>query len=78
MPKDGGEVLQIRTKKAIGFGKSPEDQSRVLCGRPTLSNRTATGMRTIFASWIGVDSRGTALTYAALSVVYLLFSSGGR
>ena len=61
MQKAGGEELQMKTKKALGSGKSPEHRSRALCGGPTLSNLTATGTRTTSASWIGLDSRGMML-----------------
>ena len=78
MPKDGGEGLQIRTRKALGFGKSPEDRSKALCGGPTLSNLTAMGMRTTLASWIGLDSRGMMLLAHTKCTPYVNIKKNGK
>ena len=78
MQKDGGEELQMKTKKALGSGKSPEHRSRALCGRPTLSNLTAMGTRTTLASWIGLDSRGMMLLAHTKCTPYVNIKKNGK
>ena len=76
MPKDGGEGPQIKTWKALGFGKSPENLSGNLCGGA--SNLTAMGTRTTLASWIGLDSRGMMLLAHTKCTPYVNIKKNGK